>query len=38
LLRNAFFESFNGRLRDECLEEYEFVSLARVHEVLGGMR
>jgi putative transposase len=26
-IQNAFIESFNGRLRDECLNENEFVSL-----------
>ena len=28
-IQNAFAESFNGRLRDECLNESWFVSLAR---------
>jgi len=37
-IQNAFCESFNGRLRDECLNEYDFVSLAHVHEVLGEWR
>jgi putative transposase len=37
-IQNAFCESFNGRLRDECLNEYDFVSLAHVHEVLGQWR
>lgn len=27
--QNAFVESFNGRLRDECLNETLFQSLAR---------
>jgi len=26
--QNAYVESFNGRLRDECLNEHWFVSLA----------
>jgi len=26
-IQNAFIESFNGRLRDECLNQYVFVSL-----------
>jgi putative transposase len=37
-IQNAFCESFNGRLRDECLNEYDFVSLAHVHEILGQWR
>lgn len=35
LIQNAFCESFNGRLRDECLNEYDFISLDDVHAVLG---
>ena len=27
-LENAFIESFNGRLRDECLNVHQFLSLA----------
>ena len=27
-MENAFIESFNGRLRDECLNVHQFVSLA----------
>ena len=26
--QNAYIESFNGRFRDECLNEHRFVSLA----------
>jgi putative transposase len=37
-IQNAFCESFNGRLRDECLNEYDFTSLAHVHEVLSQWR
>jgi len=37
-IQNAFCESFNGRLRYECLNEYDFISLAHVHEVLGQWR
>jgi transposase InsO family protein len=37
-IQNAFYESFNGRLRDECLNEYAFVSLDHVHQVLGQLR
>lgn len=28
-VENAFIESFNGRLRDECLNVHQFTSLAR---------
>lgn len=34
-IQNAFCESFNGRLRDERLNEYDFVSLAHIHGNLG---
>jgi putative transposase len=27
-IENAYVESFNGKFRDECLDEYWFVSLA----------
>lgn len=37
-IQNAFCESFNGRLRDECLNEYDFISLDHVHETLGQWR
>src|SRR5436190_3693395 len=33
--QNAFVESFNGRLRDECLNETLFTSLAHASEVLA---
>jgi len=33
--QNAFVESFNGRLRDECLNETLFTSLAHAREVLA---
>jgi putative transposase len=32
--QNAFIESFNGKLRDECLNETLFSSLAEAREVL----
>ena len=32
--QNAFIESFNGRLRDELLNETLFISLAHVREAL----
>ncbi len=34
--QNAFAESFIGRLRDECLNETLFTSLAEVRAVLAG--
>ncbi len=34
-LQNAFIESFNGRLRDELLNETLFSSLAHAREVLS---
>ena len=36
--QNAFVESFNGRLRDECLNETLFTSLAQVRAVLAAWR
>lgn len=35
---NAFIESFNGRLRDECLNVNEFATLDEVREVLRSWR
>jgi putative transposase len=35
---NAFIESFNGRLRDECLNVNEFVTMDEVREVLQSWR
>ena len=36
--QNAFIESFNGRLRDECLNETLFRNLAHARAVLGAWR
>jgi putative transposase len=36
--QNAFVESFNGRLRDECLNEQAFSSLAEARAVLAAWR
>ena len=36
--QNAFVESFNGRLRDELLNETLFTSLAHAREVLSAWR
>jgi putative transposase len=35
-VQNAFIESFNGRLRDECLNEHDFASISEVHAVLAS--
>lgn len=35
---NGFIESFNGRLRDELLNETLFTSLAQAHAVLASWR
>lgn len=36
--QNAYIESFNGRLRDECLNEHWFVSLAHARCVIEAWR
>jgi putative transposase len=36
--QNAYVESFNGRLRDECLNEHWFVSLAHARMVIENWR
>ena len=35
---NAFIESFNGRLRDECLNVNEFATIEEVRTVLEAWR
>ena len=37
-VQNAFIESFNGRVRDECLNEHAFASLAEAQAVLAAWR
>ena len=37
-VQNAFAESFNSRLRDECLNENWFTSLAEAREVIEEWR
>ena len=37
-VQNAFIESFNGRLRDECLNEHWFLSLPHARRVVEGWR
>jgi putative transposase len=36
--QNAHLESFNGKLRDECLNEHEFLSLSHARELLEAFR
>lgn len=36
--QNAYIESFNGRLRDECLNDHWFVSLAHARVVIEAWR
>ena len=35
---NAFIESFNGRLRDECLNVHQFASLADAKAIIEAWR
>jgi putative transposase len=37
-VQNAFIESFNGRLRDECLNEHDFASMFDVTRTLAAWR
>lgn len=37
-IQNAFVESFNGRLRDECLNEHAFSSLAEARRIIEAWR
>lgn len=37
-IENAFIESFNGRFRDECLNENWFVSLTEAKELIETWR
>lgn len=37
-MQNAFIESFTSRLRDECLNELLFWSLARAREIIEAWR
>ncbi|WP_035060654.1 integrase core domain-containing protein, partial [Andreprevotia chitinilytica] len=36
--QNAYVESFNGRLRDECLNEHWFTSLAHARVMIDAWR
>ena len=37
-VQNAFIESFNGKLRDECLNEYVFSTLAEARTIIEAWR
>jgi putative transposase len=37
-VENAFIESFNGRLRDECLNMHQFISLAEAQHIIEAWR
>ena len=37
-VQNAFIESFNSKLRDECLNEYVFTSLGEAREIIEAWR
>lgn len=37
-VENAFIESFNGRLRDECLNAHVFISTVEAQRVLDAWR
>jgi len=37
-VENAFLESFHGRLRDECLNEHQFASLAEAPAIIEAWR
>jgi hypothetical protein len=37
-MQNGFVESFNGRLRDECLNEHFFASLAQARRIIEDRR
>lgn len=37
-MQNGFMESFNGKLRDECLNEYVFSSLAEARRLIEAWR
>ena len=37
-MQNGFVESFNGRLRDECLNEHLFSNLRQAREIIETWR
>ncbi|MDA3672145.1 integrase core domain-containing protein [Burkholderia cenocepacia] len=38
LTQNAYIESFNGKFRDECLNEHWFTTLAHARAVIAAWR
>ena len=36
--QNGYIESFNGKLRDECLNEHEFINLHHARELIEAFR
>ena len=36
--QNGYIESFNGKLRDECLNEHEFINLLHARELIEAFR
>jgi putative transposase len=37
-IENAYIESFNGRFRDECLNEHWFLTMAQARQVIEAWR
>lgn len=37
-MQNAFLESFNSKLRDECLNEHVFKGLAEARQIIDAWR
>ena len=37
-VENAYIESFNGRFRDECLNEHWFLTMAHAQSTIEGWR
>ena len=37
-MQNGYIESFNGKFRDECLNEHWFTSLAQARHVIAEWR
>ena len=37
-VQNTYMESFNGKLRDECLNEHVFASLAEARSIIEAWR
>ena len=37
-MQNGYIESFNGKLRDECLNENEFINLQHARDLIESFR